>query len=105
MGLFDHEESKTEEINKQRAQLKKTMSKNLKDKGFTAEEVKEVLEILEDAERDIQMKKDSLEGSNINNDHTLEIMDKVFYDIRQLELKMAADVRAKIAEIVQRKAK
>ena len=57
----------------------------------------------EEIEQEIQMKKDSLEGSNINNDHTVEIMNKVFYDIKQLELKMAYDVRMKIAEIKKRK--
>lgn len=103
MGLFDNEESKTEEINKERAQLKKTMAQNLKQIGFTKEEIKEVLSVIEEIEQEIQMKKDSLEGSNINNDHTVEIMNKVFYDIKQLELKMAYDVRMKIAEIKKRK--
>lgn len=103
MGLFDNEESKTEEINKERAQLKKTMAQNLKQIGFTKEEIKEVLVVIEDIEQEIQMKKDSLEGSNINNNHTVEIMNKVFYDIKQLELKMAYDVRMKIAEIKKRK--
>ena len=88
---------------KQRAQLKKTMAQNLKQIGFTKEEIKEVLSVIEEIEQEIQMKKDSLEGSNINNDHTVEIMNKVFYDIKQLELKMAYDVRMKIAEIKKRK--
>ena len=79
------------------------MAQNLKQIGFTKEEIKEVLSVIEEIEQEIQMKKDSLEGSNINNDHTVEIMNKVFYDIKQLELKMAYDVRMKIAEIKKRK--
>lgn len=97
------EKSKTDILNDVRAQMKRTISQNLKNIGFTKDEIKEVIDIINEAEEAIQYKKDALEGSNINNDHTQEIMKKTFYDIRQLELKMAEDVKAKIAEIKMRK--
>lgn len=99
----DNEKSQTEKINDARVQLKKTMQQNLKRIGFSNSEIKEVMEIITDTEQEIQMKKDALVGTNINNDHVGETMQKMFYDIRQLEFKMAADIRAKIAEIKARK--
>ena len=96
--------SKTDILNSVRAQMKKTMAQNLKNIGFTKEEIKEVIDIINETEKEIQFKKDALVGTNINNDHTEEIMKKTFYDIRQMELKMAEDIKAKIAEIKTKKA-
>ena len=97
------EKSKTDILNDVRAQMKKTMRENLKKIGFTKEEIKEVIDIIKDTEEAIQLKKDALVGSNINNDHVIEDMQKVLYDIRQMELKMAENIKAKIKEIKERK--
>ena len=97
------EKTKTDIINEERLKLKKTMMQNLKNIGFSKDEIKEVVTIIDEAELEIQMKKDALVGSNINNDHVQETMKKIFYDIRQIELKMASDIKAKIAEIKARR--
>ena len=93
------EKNKTDEIMDKRAQLKKTISKNLKDAGFTNSEVNEVLDILKKCEDEMQAIKDSLIGTNINNDRTIEITENALNRMRNLELQAGADMRLKIAEI------
>ena len=97
--------NETDEIMKKRSELKKKIANNLQKAGFTKNEIKEVLDILKQSEDEIQIKKDSLIGTNINNEHTLEIMDTVFKQIREIELRTAADMRLKIAEIQAKKQK
>ncbi len=99
------EENKTEEIMEKRSEIKVTMAQNLKNIGFTDSEVKEVLDILEKSEKDVQEQKDLLIGTNINNDYTDIVMKQIFDEIRGIEIKAAADIRSKIAEIRSRKSK
>lgn len=96
-------ENKTEEINKKRSELKISMEKNLSSIGFTKEEIDEVLNIITVAEDKIQEQKDLLIGTNINNYHFNETMRPIFAEIKKLQLKMADDIREKIAEIKRRK--
>ena len=96
-------DNQTDEIMEERSKIKKTMAKNLKNIGFNQDEINEVLDILTECEKNVQIKKDELIGTNINNDYTMEIMKKIFDEIRQIELKAASDVKAKIVEINQRK--
>lgn len=96
-------ESKTDEIMDKRAELKKTIAKNLKSIGFNKAEVDEVLDILNKSEEEIQIKKDSLIGTNINTENTVEIMDKVFREIREIELRTSIEMKEKIAEIKAKK--
>ena len=113
MGIFKKiakkaglaEKTKTDEINEKRAELNKTISSNLKNSGFSNDEVNEVLDILKHCEEEIQMIKDSLIGTNINNDRTIEITDNALNRIHNLELQAAGEMRAKIAEIQARKNK
>ena len=96
-------QSTTDEINEERSEITKTLMKNLKGIGFTDDEVEEVVCIIDMAEAKIQEKKDSLIGTNINNPNVNEDMKKIFQAIRNIQLQMGEDVKAKIAEIKGRK--
>ncbi len=60
------ETSKTEEIMKQREDIKLNLAVKLYEAGFLDEEIETVLDIIKNAEDDIQKIKDSLIGTNIN---------------------------------------
>jgi len=113
MGLFDKaakkfgfkEKTKTDEIMEKRAILKKQIAQNLKDKGFSASEINEVLDILKNCEEEIQIIKDSMIGTNINNPNVVEDTTNALNQIRNLELQAGSEMREKIAEIMTRKAK
>jgi len=113
MGFFDKaakklgfkEKTKTDEINEERANLKKKIAQNLKNSGFTPFEVNEVLDILKECEEEIQIIKDSMIGTNINNENVIEDTQNALNRIRNLELQAGIDMRNKIAEIQSRKNK
>lgn len=67
-GLIKEEEekSRTEEIQDARNNIKMTIAVKLYQCGCTDEEIEHVLAIIENAENDIQMIKNSLIGTNIN---------------------------------------
>lgn len=96
-------ENRTEKINKKRSEVKASMEENLKSIGFSEEEIFEVIRIIDVAEKKIQEQKDLLIGTNINNHYVNETMKPIFEEIKKLQLKMADDIRAKIAEIKERK--
>ena len=60
------EKSRTEEILEQRSNLKLTIAVKLYQIGCNDEEIEQVLSIIESAENDIQIIKNSLIGTNIN---------------------------------------
>lgn len=101
LGLIP--ENRTEKINEERENQKNIMITNLLNIGFSEEDVKEVIEIIIKAERDIQEQKDLLIGTNINVDDVNLAMKPSFDEIRRLQQKMASDIRFKIAEIRQKK--
>lgn len=101
LGLI--QENRTEKINEERENQKNIMVTNLLNIGFSEDDVKEVIEIIVKAERDIQEQKDLLIGTNINVDDVNLAMKPCFDEIRRLQQKMAKDIRVKIAEIKQRK--
>lgn len=101
-GLFSTE-NRTPEINAQRTRLKQTMVANLQRLNFTPEEIKEVTDILEKCEQMVQVIKDDLIGTNINNLQAPQILDEKLKRMREFELKAAADIKAKVAEILKRK--
>lgn len=101
LGLI--QENRTEKINEERENQKNIMVTNLLNIGFSEDDVKEVIEIIVKAERDIQEQKDLLIGTNINVDDVNLAMKPCFDEIRRLQQKMARDIRVKIAEIKQRK--
>ena len=97
------EEDTTAKINAEREKIKETMKQNLSNIGFTKEEIDEVLNILIESEKEVQKQKDLLIGTNINVDDVNLVMRPIFEEIRRLELKAAADIKVKIAEIKARK--
>ena len=101
LGLI--QENRTEKIKEERENQKNIMVTNLLNIGFSEDDVKEVIEIIVKAERDIQEQKDLLIGTNINVDDVNLAMKPCFDEIRRLQQKMAKDIRVKIAEIKQRK--
>ncbi len=101
LGLIP--ENRTEKINEERENQKNIMITNLLNIGFSEEDVKEVIEIIIKAEKDIQEQKDLLIGTNINVDDVNLAMKPSFDEIRRLQQKMASDIRFKIAEIRQKK--
>ena len=111
MGIFQKlaekwgliQENRTEKINEERENQKNIMVTNLLNIGFSEDDVKEVIEIIVKAEKEIQEQKDLLIGTNINVDDVNLAMKPCFDEIRRLQQKMARDIRVKIAEIKQRK--
>lgn len=111
MGIFQRlaeqlgiiPENRTKKINEERENQKNILITNLLNIGFSEEDVKEVIEIIVKAEKDIQEQKDLLIGTNINVDDVNLAMKPSFDEIRRLQQKMALDIRTKIAEIKQRK--
>ena len=70
-GLLKEEKiSKTEEIMKARSDLKLNLAVKLYNQGCSDEDIEYVLAIIENAEDDIKMIKNSLNGTNINPDLT-----------------------------------
>ena len=66
-GLIKKEEkSKTEQIEEQRNNLKMAIAIKLYKKGCSDEEIEQILAIIQSAEDDIQIIKNSLIGTNIN---------------------------------------
>lgn len=113
MGIFKRlaeklgiiEENKTEKIINERTGIKATLAANLKNINFTEEEIDEVLSIITKMEQDVQIQKDRLIGTNINNYTPEIIMKEIFDEIKRIQLQSGEDIRAKIAEINARKQK
>lgn len=102
---FVEEENKTEQIRQEREKIKQTLIDNLKKINFTDAEIEEVLVILTKMEADVQVQKDLLIGTNINNPDPGPVMNEMLGEIRRLEIKAGENIKAKIAEIRARKSK
>ena len=111
MGIIDKlaklfgfkKKTKTDEIIEERANLKVKIAQNLRNQGFGAGEINEVLNILKECEEEIQIIKDSMIGTNINNDNVVEDTQNALNRIRKLELQAGVDMRNKILEIQAKK--
>ncbi len=103
-SFFGKEKTQTEKIKEDRDKIKTVLQGNLQKLGFTRLEIKEVLDIVTITEAEIQVLKDSLIGTNINNPDPLPIMEKVRDEIRALQQKMATDIKLKVQQIQKRKA-
>ena len=62
----EKEKSQTEQMKEQRNNLKITIAAKLYERGCTDDEIEQVLSIIQSAEDDIQIIKNSLIGTNIN---------------------------------------
>ena len=94
---------RTEEINTERNNQKQMLNENLKRINFTDAEIKEVTDILTKCEQMVQIVKDDLIGTNINNPEPELILNEKLERIREIELNAAKDIRTKISEIIERK--
>lgn len=86
-----------------RGMLKQQLSLNLRQCGFSEMEVKEVIDVIELAEADIQIAEDSLRHVNINNPDPTRAMHAALEDIRRYQKELAYNVRKKIFDIMARK--
>lgn len=97
----NNEENLTEKARKQREQIKKNLVKTLEGQGFTNKDIARVMDVIDVAEGEIQAIKDSLIGTNINNEDPDPM--KVLYDgkmkIREREIKMGQEIKDMVALI------
>ena len=96
---------RTDEINEERNNQKRILIENLKRINFTDSEIDEVTSILKKCEQMIQVVKDDLIGTNINNIDPQRTLLEKLERMREIELNAAKDIREKIAEINARKQK
>lgn len=94
---------RTDEINEGRNNQKRMLVDNLKRLNFSDSEIDEVTYILTKCEQMVQVVKDDLIGTNINNLEPDKILAEKLEKIHDIEVTAAKDIREKIAEIIERK--
>ena len=92
-----------EKIMEERNSIKAEIRDALKDLNFTEIEVKEVILVIDDAEREIQILKGRLVGSNIGMDDPSKFMAYIQEQVAKRTQKMHEDLRAKVREIMARR--
>ncbi|GBF22977.1 hypothetical protein tpqmel_0381 [Candidatus Gastranaerophilus sp. (ex Termes propinquus)] len=106
MVFFDNlkgkeEENQTEKLRQEREKIKKNLSNTLSAQGFTNIEVLRVINVIENAEREIQVIKDSLIGTNINNTDADPM--KVLHDgrvkIHEREVRLGQEIKDMVEKI------
>ena len=103
IGLVKEEEkSRTEQIQEQRNDLKMTIAVKLYQCGCSEDEIERVLMIIQSAEDDIQIIKNSLIGTNINpkGDPNKPLHDGV-EKIRQRQLEMQKELNEAIQNLLK----
>ncbi len=93
----------TLKIAKERDEIKVKMVEKLKALNFNDDEIKSVLKIIFITEGKIEALKSSLIGTNINNDDPTPAMATVLSQIKELQIKMAQDIKDRINEILLKK--
>lgn len=107
LGNPESEESITEKARQQREILRKNLERTLEEQKFTPREIDEVMGIIDAAEIEIQKIKDSLIGTNLNNEDpsdAVKIVEVARIKIHELEIKMGQDIKDKVAQIRASKA-
>ena len=96
--------TKTELIQNYKNMMMLKISKKLESKGCTYDEIQYVMSIIENAEKQIQMVKDGLIGTNINpqGDPGKPLYDGI-QEIRRLQDEMTREVSQAIQEILKNK--
>ena len=97
------EKNLTKKIEEDRANIKETLVANLKKLNFTNMEINEVMELIAIAETKIQVLKDSLIGSNINNPDPTPLMRQVHNEIMAIQQQLAVDIKSKVIQIKEKK--
>lgn len=113
MGLFNffgksnEAQKKKVEKPKSRDEMKErlmaTLTKNLSEHNFTKMEIKEVFDIIELAEADIQELKDSLMQIKMTSSNPTAAVMKIKKEVEFIQQQMAADIKTKIRQIKLRK--
>lgn len=89
---------------KERNGIKKTIKNDLKRKlKFSDSEIQEVMEIIDNEEREINDLKSMLSNVNTNNDNTEDDVNLAVRKIKEAGERMALGVRQKTAEILMRR--
>ena len=105
-GLIKEKTNKTEEIMKQRSDIKLNLAVKLYQQGFSDDEIEQVLDIIRNAEINIQNIKNSLNGTNINPDLSKDpnapLLDGV-EQIRKIQFEMQQELNETIQKIMQTK--
>lgn len=97
------EENRTEEINEQRGNIKYEIAVKLQKKGFKEEDIKTVIGVIEKAENDIQNIKDSLIGTNINQEgDPNEKLHKGLEEIRTRQQQMQDEIQKTIQQLSEK---
>lgn len=95
-----------EETMKERSTIKIEIKESLKKLEFTDSEIKEVLEIADKAEKEIELLKAQLIDTNItslNNDSPHKFMEYIQRQIDMVTKQMSVDLKAKVQEILLEK--
>ena len=112
MGLFNFfgksndakkEAKKPQSKDAMKERLMATLTKNLTEHNFTKMEIKEVFDIIELAEADIQNLKDSLLQIKMSNPNPTAAVMKIKKEVEFIQQQMAADIKTKIRQIKLRK--
>ena len=105
-GLIKEQpKNRTEEIMAQREDIKLNLAVKLYQRGCSDDEIEEVLSIIQSAENDVNVIKNSLIGTNINpdeNDPMKPLMEGK-EAIRKRQLEMEAELKAAIDRILKDK--
>lgn len=103
-NLFNKEKDQYKELMDERSKIMEEFKTNYKTKlGFTDLEVKEVLDVFNLAQVEIEEIKRSLANVNMNNPNTEQDVQKAVEEINKISMKMYEDIRLKTAEILKRK--
>lgn len=111
MGFFDfintngsNNEEKVVNAEKERMGIRKTIKNDLRRKlKFSDSEIKEVIQIIDNAEREINDLKFTLTNVNIDNDNTETDVELASKKIREAGERMALGIKQKTAEILLRR--
>ena len=113
MGLFkffgkSNEDKPKQQLSQQtrnemKERLMKTLTENLSAHNFTKMEIKEVFDIVELAEADIQNLKESLLQIKLTSSNPTAAILKIKKEVEFIQQQMAADIKTKIRQIKLRK--
>ena len=100
------EKSKTEQINEQRNNIKLDIAVKLYKKGYSDEDVENIIEIIEQAERDIQEIKSSLNGTNINpKGDPMQPLANGIDKIKKRQLEMEEELKSALVQLEEKYSK
>ena len=111
MGLFNFfgksENSKPKDALQAQEEMKQRLmeklTENLSAHNFTKMEIKEVFDIIELAEADIQTVKDTLKQIKQTSTDPTAAIERMKREVAEIQQQMSEDIKAKVRQIKQRK--